>query len=340
METTEPGRAFVHLPGTRAAPRRLLPWGDGISDTASDLLWSARCDDLTADEMVFLIPAVAQGLRVQSATAIELLDQPYKALRQSIRAFAKAIVRYRPQVEEDHAVDGFVRCAGIVALSPADIRDCIRQGLQEGRRGWPELAWGGREGERFEAVVVAIACCWWLDRALAGIRGAVRPTADVQDPVTPASLADVLMVSLMGRVNGAYFFPQYALAHELLSTGAWLGHLMAGRKAFMPQIVARCLIDYLGETGTVRSRPDNCTSILRAAADQAGGLKVLLRHASSVATNGSSPLVARPPLWRDASLLRHGDWNSEPMAHIRSRVRGHVWSKPACQQGRGGAVCT
>lgn len=47
--------------------------------------------------------------------------------------------------------------------------------------------------------------------------------------------------------NGAYVYPQYAFAHELLGTGAWLGVLLRGRSALMPEFVAQVLTDYMSD---------------------------------------------------------------------------------------------
>jgi hypothetical protein len=125
------------------------------------------------------------------------------------------------------------------------------------------------------------------------------------DAQTAPQLCDVLAASIHSRINGAYVYPAYDCCHELLSTGAWLGHLLNGRAAYMPAFIAGCLADYLPRRLSKNGQSaDPCGSLLWSYADICVGGVRLLSIAERVRDTGVARLV-RPQVRRDAFYPRN-----------------------------------
>ena len=122
--------------------------------------------------------------------------------------------------------------------------------------------------------------------------------------IASADCAEVLVASIYTSFNGAYVYPQFAFAHELLGAGAWLGVLLRGRSALMPVFVAQVLADYIGR-GNVQ---DPIARLLDFHAELCGGSERLMRRARKINRSGN-PAIVRGGLRPTARASRPYVWN-------------------------------
>ena len=169
------------------------------------------------------------------------------------------------------------------------------------------LAWG------FEISV--LAC---IDRMLTDAMSS--STRHVDCLINSPGLADILVGSIHTSINGAYVYPKYAFAHELLGAGAWLGTLLRGRAALMPDFVAEVILGYLDQTARLQpSEWDPVKSLFEWHAGLVGGAPLLLRQARRVRRSGYPQLV-KPGRPKRGSKLQCS-WNPELEPVIRDLLR-------------------
>lgn len=212
------------MPHRRVVPRNVRPWGDGIAERSlATLGYGATWSDVDTDELVQFLPALGAGTGCGAAGPLTRL------LRRLLVERA-----------------GAVRCWLRTAI-PAD--DCDTMLIESGalssihhRTGDAPARWRGRHSPSGwpgrvdpDTILFELAVLAAIDR----LHGAclMGGTAPAPRP------ADALIASIHTRVNAAYVHPQFAIDHELLTTGCWLGQLIAGRPAIMTPLVASRLAD-------------------------------------------------------------------------------------------------
>lgn len=180
------------------------------------------------------------------------------------------------------------------------------------------LAWHASSGLMRETVVFQLAVIACLDRFLAA---ASLATTDADGPLGELDLCDVLVGSIHSRINGAYLFPAFDWAHELLATGAWLGHLLQGRHAVLPDVVADCLWDYRPVPGRQESSDvGRCVQLLWHHAELAIGARELQTLAEHVRDSGGR-ILARPRLRGAVIGPAPYIWNPKLFARINAQLQ-------------------
>jgi hypothetical protein len=112
---------------------------------------------------------------------------------------------------------------------------------------------------------------------------------DWRRQAAPSTLADALTASIHTCFNAAYAYSRYSYAHELLGTGAWLGILLRGRPALMPEFAAHILMDAL----TRSPQTDDTSHVLRCHAERVSDATRLIRQARRVLEFGR-PVIVKP----------------------------------------------
>ncbi len=105
----------------------------------------------------------------------------------------------------------------------------------------------------------------------------------------PVALQDAYVTSIQTRINAAYVLPEHAMHHELLSMGAWLGVLLDGRAALMPEFVAHRLV----AVGTRKLPGDGLGRVTDDVIEQLGGMNRFMRTARKVLRT-RQPVVMQP----------------------------------------------
>jgi hypothetical protein len=265
--------------GITAARRRVpcqLAWGDGLLDQGLSSLWrSCSWAEVDLDELVFLIPSLAGCREPGSGGCVSIL-------RDALGRQEKIALECLAQIATpDQCEQIFDLAFAADVFSPSHARS-----------GWLTVLPG--RAVRDARLINALTAMPYLSRML---KDATRLGAGLQNSAQPVpELCDVLASSIQSRINAAYVYPTYESCHELLSTGAWLGHLVHGRPAYMPGFVADCLADYCpSRSSTSGQAADPCAAILWTYADVCIGASKLLSIAERVRADGV-PRIVRPRL--------------------------------------------
>lgn len=240
----------------------------GLDAEGSDLAASwypATWDTVGHDELVFLIPSLADSRGIDP-TGRDLIAQLCSDRARRVAQLLKSeqSTRYVTQL----------RAQGM-GIGPAE---------QDNRsdRGGPYCDWLASQVQAGSEEAVAafeLRFAEALARLCASAGGA-RTAAH-----HGVSIEDALLLAIHLRMNTAYFFDQHVWAHELLSAGAWLGHLLSGRSAIMPVSVAHAMVDWAnGETS-------GCQRVLRLHAELAVGTDRLLRSAKRTIRRGRPEVI-------------------------------------------------
>jgi hypothetical protein len=275
-------------------------WGEGLVGQSLTTLWHS-CDwsNIDEDELVLFIPS----LIARHAFASEQTG----AVPHIQRALAERLdsaVWFLNFQDEQQTLERIAACGVISACSP---REALREAQSHSRndtcRPTSHMDQTNELGSwTFELSV--LAC---IDRMLLD---AMPTRPQPAGYIASADLADVLVASIHTSINGAYVYPQYAFAHELLATGAWLGVLLRGRSALMPEFVAQVLTDYMsGPEKSWTHAQSPIARLLEFHAELAGGSERLLRRARKVNRWGRPAFVTgrrqptmravRPYIWND-----------------------------------------
>jgi hypothetical protein len=257
-------------------------WGDGLVDLSLATLWlPAVCwADVSDDEIVFLIPALAsRDMPAAGARPLALLRH---ALSTCVNQAAQGLVEAGFAADEETALRIVART---LAAHGADAPTADRP---------VDKAW-----QPYVSLLPALMIVSVLDRMLQHLGGSART---VQPPL---SLADVLVGSVHAKFNGAYGQSQFAFAHELLTAGAWLGHVLAGRPALMPVAIAGCLLDVLTRNDAERAAVEQV--LLTYYAEAAGGVDRVLAICRRV-VKGGRPLLM-PGAVRRYDASHHPVWD-------------------------------
>lgn len=310
----------VNLSAWRGSEIKRRVWGDGLVDLSLSALWyPGSWDDITADELVFLIPSLRSRRSGFGQSGIA----PFIRAAVSGHAFAVKMWISRPYAGQTLRMTQ--ADAGVLSGLVRDA--CASGSLREGRRAWceatglPFTASSSVTGQGFrspggwpttasESVAFELHVLLCLNRLLTDC---TTPFSGKEAPLDHRlTLADVLVGSVHSRINGAYVYPQFESCHELLTLAAWLGVLLIGRPALLPPRIAHQLVhtlrDRMSTPGEIGGGRDE---LLHQYAELAVGAGALLQHARAVERTGRSRLVrssrcqmARPPnlgLWKLAS---------------------------------------
>lgn len=289
-------------------------WGEGLVDQGLTTLWyPAAWDTVSDDELVFLLPVLSRW-RPGGGD-----DGPVGYLSRVLttRALsAVALIGQRTKSSATAALDLLVT-SGTLTRLPAEGFE-----LPEGACG---TEWAGRitvlEGPEGndrglpDWLIVELTAIAYLDRMLCDAHPAGR--SGRSDPIVdwPLSLSDVVAATINARINGAYVYPEFAFAHELLAAAAVLGHLVQGRAAFIPPALAGCLVELFSADASASD--DLSASVLRTYADSIGGSKFILALARQACARGE-PCLARPRAAVASKDAGSPAWNSRLLQRIRN----------------------
>lgn len=246
------------------------PWGDGFLELSLSTLWYSRSwSDVSDDELVLLFPYLNQSDDPEFGVAARIRRAFFRRLRASMIILDEG--------GKQRTLDLIAKTSSISSIiSDKNFADIAIQ--------IPTLE------ERTIAGRFASQTSWKSETAvLASINHLLlKVSAGGAQTISP-ELTDALNGSIHTGFNAAYVYPAYAFAHELFATGAWLGILLRGRAALMPEFIARVLNESL-----VRPHgADPASDVLRFNAERAGGVTYLLQHAQKALEFGN-PIVVKP----------------------------------------------
>jgi len=292
---------------SRRARSHLPPWGDGLLEQSLSTLWS-RCgwDDVDDDELVLFLPPLAWqggGERVSGTGPVPYLR---RALAVSVYRSQTALAQIEQYSGATSSPDSVLqRIASTGVLTTIDPFTAWAEGKAQAEAfGAPaRRSRAPSNRDRWIWELSVLSCLDDLLKAAlcSGTRSTIR-----------ASLADALVASMHASFNAAYVYPEFAPLHETLSVGAWLGHLLAGRAAVMPDFVAD---RWSGCGGMVSD--DACEILLHEYAQACVGWSRLCKLAGKVKSTGR-PLLATPR--RGPKFLPACSWNQALHDRIAARL--------------------
>jgi hypothetical protein len=298
-------QAQVEKLGSSAAPIA-APWGDGLLDLSLSTLWySADWNSVTDDELVFLLPSLS-GWRPGKPGATGSGDSgPIGYLGSALQErtlSAAALIAQRSQSSRPKSAQDALEwlvVSGIVTKIPiGELR--LRPKPTDHALAESELADSEGSDQVPDWLADELRAIAHLDRLLHDALGLTDTDERARAPIIrrPQSLAGVVKSTVHSRLNGAYVYPEYALAHELLTVAAVLGHLLQRRSALISPPIAQCITEVLG----AREREDQSVAALRAFADLVGGSDFLLRVATRVRLKGTACLARPRPTSRSKKV--------------------------------------
>lgn len=290
--------------------REVPVWGDGLVEQSLHTAWYASdWDSVDLDELIMFIPVlVASGGRGGRGAARHIRD----ALAAQMRSLASSLEQhcdFKDVSDRERAMS--MICADIA-------RDDLRAEVNAENSISRELS-RIRSSALREHLVYQVAVIITLNRVLRAAEEDFRSIPDSKQ-------ADVLVGSIHSRVNGAYIYPQWAFAHELFSAGAWLGVLLSGRWALLPEFLAEVFAELLeraatnGEANLIAS-----DLVLLSYIDRTTGRSQLLRQAKRVRETGI-PVVIKSRRKRFAAPSEPFVWNSELFATVAKRLSAPDWN--------------
>jgi len=300
------GGAHFSWGGWRRSPSHLPPWGDGLLEQSLSTLWS-RCgwDDVDDDELVLFLPSLAWqggGERVSGAGPVPYLRRALAVGVYRSQAVLAQIERYSGATSSPDGV--LQRIASTGVLTTIDPFTAWAEGRAQAEAFAAPVRRSGPASDRDRWIwELSVLSC--LDDLLkTALCSGTRCTAR-------ASLADALVASIHASFNAAYVYPEFAPLHETLSVGAWLGHLLAGRAAVMPDFVA----DRWAGGGMISDDP--CEILLCEYAQECIGWNRLRKLADKVKSTGR-PLLVTPR--RGPKSLPACSWNQALHDRIAARL--------------------
>lgn len=290
-----------HTPATNLSR---AVWGEELLQQSLSTLWyPTEWRDVGDDELVLFLPSLSSDGDVGAEVAIR-------------RAFIRRLRASIRMLEPNDDGRALRKIADVGAISSL-LREIDSWGVTEDGHGSQvqslaaRCSIGGAAAWEFELAV--LAC---IDRMLSDATRFARPADCLIE--TP-ELADILVGSIHTSINGAYAYPRYAFAHEILGTGAWMGTLLRGRSALMPNFVAEVVLAYLDPAK--RSQPtvyDPIENVFAWHAGLIGGASLLVRHAHKARRSGYPQLVKPGGPARGSKLKC--SWNLELERVISHRM--------------------
>lgn len=137
---------------------------------------------------------------------------------------------------------------------------------------------------------------------------------------TPLTTEEAMTGAVYARINSAYADPRLEHLHEPLMVAAWIGHLVAGRDALLPPIIAAPLASLIAAGLSSSSQvPDPAATVVVHYATAAGGAHHLARMAAKVSRSGHPRLVRSAMPAEPVSLERA----SSPLHPVPRNVPAH-----------------
>ncbi len=232
---------------------------------------------------------------------------------------SSSTVRLLSAGDDQQALERIVACRVVSACSPQEALAEARSDSHPHHRYnscRPASGGSASEGEHPNDMAIwtfelsVLAC---IDRMLLDALPPRLPAAECC--IASADCAEVLVASIYTSFNGAYVYPQFAFAHELLGAGAWLGVLLRGRSALMPVFVAQVLADYIGRGNA----QDPIARLLEFHAELCGGSERLIRRAWKINRSGN-PAIVRGGLRPTTRVSRPYVWNDRLSRSIAERL--------------------
>ncbi len=279
-----------------AAPADQSPWGLEIADEADELLALARSwSDVDVDELTFLLPSLIEAPRRDGGR--DAID-PSQLAEEVLWHRAAMVARLAANGSGTEGREG--ASAVLAALAECGL-------LCE------EVAAGAlrcvhHDGTFYDVPTPLVGTSSVMDRTtfleelsiLTTLAAAAsRPSPAARD--VPATLSDAVVVSVHTRVNGGYVFPEYEFAHELLTSAAWVGHVLRGRTALMPATVAECILGC--SYGPAFSHGSAADAAFVWYAERAAGITPLERTARRVLKRGHAIAVQPKSVTRAQAIL-------------------------------------
>jgi hypothetical protein len=253
------------FPAVERSALTSIPWGEGLIELSLSTLWRARSwSDLSDDEFALFIPNLVHDGHPEFSPAARFRSATLGRLRTSLLVLGGDPQQTFRYITETSALSGIYQDDELQAVIS---REATREECALARR----LKSSSSTDWRAETAILSS-----LSRLLRKEEAASPP------------LTDALIASIHTAFNAAYICPSHTYAHELLGAGAWLGILLRGRSALMPEFVAHVFLDGLDPS----RRNDLVPQILHHHAERTGGAPHLLQQAKRVLKSGR-PVVIR-----------------------------------------------
>ena len=298
------------------AKRERPVWGDGLVEQSySDWWYPTDWGSVDEDELVVFLPSLTRCADRGAGRQVRLQEM----LTDRVCVAAKV---FFPSDGTDAAFLALVaRCGAGAGLEPLERQLSVhgskhahddRSPYLEWMRNWLRLH--RDPNQRLRLLCFELAVVHTVNQLL--VDGSDTHPVSARAGSEAPTLADALVASLHTSLNAAYVYPQFALAHELFTLGAWLGHLLRGRAALMPPFIAETLADWTSG----RQDRDNCRQVLLLHAEIAGGSERLLKLASVVRSGGRPALVKprrRGFFWQPDPIV----WNEQLFKLVGEAIR-------------------
>ena len=279
-------------------------WGDEWAEGSINCLWyPCNWRDVSDDELVLLIPSLV-SLKPNGDHPDRF--GPSRNLRRALIARLRWAVLALSSSANGES-DAFERVLEVInqtkAMTAIDIRDWST-GEAECTEFYGDLAAElstRRLSHRFTASKSEASSQYWIyeltvlacmDRLLCHSISTQDVSGSIGRDGGHYGIPEILLATIHSGLNGAYVYQQIAGSHELLTVGAWLGHLLRGRAAIMPDFIA----DYIVERFSQAPDEDNsaarrCDRLLYIYGDLTVGSRRLLKIARRVKANGDAAVV-------------------------------------------------
>lgn len=294
-------------------------WGDGLLDRSLASHWYPRTwDDVDLDELTFFMPGLTrlaspENGGVAAHVRMALARRVGIALR-----VAQDCVGADAAQDKQRLRDIIDDCTGLNGLLLSDVLAAAEDKNDGGHYRqfkWRPVTLKGR----LDNLVYELSVLQCL--------GSMHDTSSAGRSAPPTgqnvSVADALVASIHSGINAAYVYPHLAWAHETFSAGAWLGIVLSGRKALLPEMIAARLVEASHSERASQAAADPADRVLAYHAEICVGRRRMSRLAHR-ALRRSRPLAvrARPPLFSVPRLPWR--WNEDLSGGIERRLSRYV----------------
>jgi hypothetical protein len=317
--------ALAKFSGRNTAPP---PWGEGFVDQSLATAWyRADWNSVGDDELAYLMPSLRRPRPALRSDIAETQSGAVSYLTRTLIARAQSTARKVAQVSGDtqstsDVLEHFIASGLLTGIGAHQLPDQA-DASEDSDRGLDHpgiQSLRGRDGAA-DWLVAELTALAYADRMLKDASEAAGGSAQATPLVDwPLSLTDVSVATVSTRLNGAYVYPEYDWAHEVLSLAAVMGHLVQGRTVYFSPFLSRTLTDIL--SGRRHRAENDIVTAFRTYADLAGGAAFLTGRAKIISALGIARRVSpRPPV-----VARDGwTWNARLLQRLDER---HCWPIP------------
>jgi hypothetical protein len=296
-------------------------WGDGLLDRSLASHWYPRTwDDVDLDELTFFMPGLTRLASPENGGVAAHVRMALARRVGIAMGVAQDCAGADAARDKQRLRDIIEDCAGLNGLISNDL-PVTAHGKDDGGRyrhiKWRPVTLKGRLDDLVYELSV-LQCLGSMLEATAAGPGALRTGQNV-------SVADALVASIHSGINAAYVYPHLAWAHETFSAGAWLGIVLSGRRALLPEMIAARLVEASHSERASQAAADPADRVLAYHAEICVGRRRMSRLAHR-ALRRSRPLAvsARPPLFNVPRLPWR--WNEDLSGGIERRLSRYVRS--------------